>query len=283
MRSYELRQNEEERDKYMGAVASLLPVTLNEDWFRWRKMKPRHRDNRVEEASTALQRELDNIRRVAMPSVLELLQMGFERLPGWRHSVALTDGLPAAALRGRLVSLSFQHRMHPHISAFSREQFYTQEDPDALLSEPVQLLRDASTMEVDRAWGYARYARRAVWMEVPPQKKRSGDRKNSNRAEASKILDELDAFVEWASGNPRHDGRPWTVAVLSFYRGQEALLRDQLRRKSGLVGNTRNFWLPRNQEQEQRVQITLCTVDRFQGHEADLVLLSSSRAAPWGS
>lgn len=63
-----------------------------------------------------LDRSLTNIRRVAMPSILELLQRGFERLERQRGSIALTDGLPAAVLAERHVALAFQHRMHPEIS-----------------------------------------------------------------------------------------------------------------------------------------------------------------------
>ena len=58
------------------------------------------------------------------------------------------------------------------------------------------------------------------------------------------------------------------MAVLTFYRGQEAELRKELRKLCKQPGHTRNF------ELNPRVRITLCTVDRFQGHEADLVLLS---------
>lgn len=54
-----------------------------------------------------------------------------------------------------------------------------------------------------------------------------------------------------------------------FYRGQEKVLRFRLQKECKQPGNTRNFDLGNG-----RVHVTLCTADRFQGHEADLVLLS---------
>jgi superfamily I DNA and/or RNA helicase len=85
-------------------------------------------------------------------------------------------------------------------------------------------------------------------------------------------MQELTEFVAWAGEHPRPRGGAWEVAVLTFYRGQETQLRRRLQQFSGLYGNTRNFHMPRGGP--ARVHITLCTVDRFQGHEADLVLLS---------
>ena len=308
IRSYELRQNKMEKARYQQDIDGLLPRSLDEEWFHWRRMKPQ----RGERADEGLKRELQTIRRVAMPSILELLQTGFARLPGWNQSVALTDGLPTDVLAKRMVSLSYQHRMHPHISAFSREQFYTEGDKltdrqrsylrmygseyrfdqDYLLAPVVlgeleearrvyraraQLLQDANTMLAERAWGYSRYRHRALWLAVKPSRRR-GDPRNSNRAEAEAIIEEVQVFQQWASDNPRQDnrGRPrsWTVAVLTFYRGQEAFLRGLLQRESQLWGHSRNFYLPHGKPREAQIHVTLCTVDRFQGHEADLLLLS---------
>ena len=73
--------------------------------------------------------------------------------------------------------------------------------------------------------------------------------------------------------------RPWEVALLTFYKGQEAELRRRLQRESGQRGNTRNFRLPRS---SGKVHATLCTVDRFQGHEADIVFLSFVKSGAVG-
>lgn len=292
VRSYELRQNETERDRYLNALDGLVPGSLDST------------------DAEQLTKRLRTLRRVAFPSILELIQRGFERLEGWEQDVALTSGLPARTLKQRMVSLQFQHRMHPDISEFPREQFYTEaesekeadtkagEDPlddFALLFEaalegrqkyhepPMQLLRDARSMLSERAWNYARYARRALWIGVDPSKAKWGNRSNRNVAEAEVVLDELRHFVSWVQDNLRRDAygkeKPWEVAVLTYYRGQEALLRDRLQQLSGQHGNARTFQLPRGQH---AVHVTLCTVDRFQGHEADIVFLSFVKSGSVG-
>lgn len=287
IRSFELRQNLDEKAKYMKEIESLYPRTLGD------------------EERAKLTRALDTIRRVSMPSILELLQRGFERLPDKPgFGVALTDGLPKPALAQRMVSLSYQHRMHPDISRFPREQFYsdggagdsgTDEEQWGFVGgfyqqrrQPaaVALLRDARTMAVERQWSYGRYkAGRATWMNVQPDRQRT--RGNRNEAEVRRVLAELEAFVNWAASNPRRDRTgnqvAWEVGVLTFYRGQEALLCEALQGLSGLDGNTRNFQLPAGVPLDRRpVHVTLCTVDRFQGHEADLVLLSFVKSGSVG-
>jgi superfamily I DNA and/or RNA helicase len=87
---------------------------------------------------------------------------------------------------------------------------------------------------------------------------------------------ELAKFDEWAATNPRPDGRPWEVAVLTFYRGQERELRQELRRWSGLH-HARGRFL-RGPKAQPYLAVDLCTVDRFQGHEADLVILSIAKS-----
>ncbi len=274
IRSYELRQNPGDRQRYDDELAALMPLTLPPD-PRSEGKDPRRR----------LRDQLETVRRVALPSILELLQRGFERLPDQRDGVALTDGLPPAVLGERIVSLSFQHRMHPDISAFPRERFYSSGPPQSdendendenddeleLELKPHALLRDASPMAAERQWSYSRYARRALWLDTPPAQGRR-PHGNANPAEADRVMQELTEFVAWAGEHPRPRGGAWEVAVLTFYRGQETQLRRRLQQFSGLYGNTRNFHLPRGGP--ARVHITLCTVDRFQGHEADLVLLS---------
>lgn len=252
VRSYELRGNEDERRFYLAQLDALIPATL---------------DNGAREQ---LQRGLKNVERVAMPSILELLQRGFERLPGWSDDVALTAGLPKSHLGQRLVSLSHQRRMHPEISRFPREQFYTREGE--------QLLQDGYSLEEKRRWSFNQYARRAVWVDVAPPRKRIG-RKNENRAEADEIMRRVRSFVDWARSNPRTrqagggkgeeaEQGPWEVALLTFHRAQEALLRWALRDLTAERANTRSF------HPDRTVHVTLCTVDRFQGHEADVVFLS---------
>lgn len=260
IRAYELRHNQAEKDRYVKDLAMLLPMTLGEDSLEFRKRKLRTLPNgEIQTPRDALEEDLENMRRVSMPSILEILQSGAGSL-GWRDETALTQGLPKAVLDARQVSLSYQHRMHPEISIFPREQFYITDG----------LLQDAAGMSVKRNWEYARYAKRAVWLDIQPAQKGRGQPStgNSNPAEVDALMEELKAFGDWAATHPRQN-QPWEVAVLTFYRGQETELRTRLQKLCHQPGNSRNFQLPTG-----NVHITLCTVDSFQGHETDLVLLS---------
>lgn len=212
----------------------------------------------------AIRAEIDRVRRVALPSILESLRQGFERDPQARMSTALSDGLPASALQLRHVLLSTQHRMHPEIAAFPHEHIYEG-----------QALFTPEHMAEERTWTFRRHAHRAVWLDV-----RGGfdGRFNSNPAEAGAVIDELKAFDAWVANNPRLDGRPWEAAVLTFYRGQEREIRNHLRRWTRQGSGMRHF--TQGPKAKPHLTIELCTVDRFQGHEADLVIISFASARP---
>ena len=205
-----------------------------------------------------VQQEIDRVRRVALPSVLESLRHGFERTPGQRTRSALSDGLPRHVLDARHVLLSTQHRMHPKIADFSHVHIY---DEDALYTPEY--------MEAKRKWSYTRYAHRTVWRDVCGRFDR---RFNCNKDEAKSVLEELRHFDEWARVNPSPDGRSWAAAVLTFYRGQEREVRIHLRKWTKQNHAMRHF--ARGPKNLPYLRIELCTVDRFQGHEADIVLIS---------
>jgi hypothetical protein len=201
--------------------------------------------------------DVDRVRRVALPSVLESLQQGFERSTRQRSGTALSDGLPADRFAERHVLLEYQLRMHPEISAFSRQHIY---DGSAL--------KDPDDMAGRRVWSYGRYSHRSVWIDVRGR----FDGFNRNRDEARATTREVEAFCSWASTNPCPENRPWEAAVITFYRGQERELRDCLRRSTRQLGGHRHFHVGRGSP--PAVHIQLCTVDRFQGHEADIVFIS---------
>lgn len=210
---------------------------------------------------------IDRVRRVAFPSVLESLQSGFERRKDQRDGTALTDGLPALVFDARHVLLEFQHRMHPDISALPRVRVYGG-----------AALKDPADMEQRRSWSYAGYRHRAVWLHVDGRFQRG---RNRNDDEVDAVMRELERFRQWAHGEGKLVGgvaHPWEVAILTFYRGQERAMRERLRKVTRNATAFRRFDLTSRDRVEVRVE--LCTVDRFQGHEADVVFLSIANTKP---
>lgn len=195
------------------------------------------------------------LERIAMPSILESLERGYGVEASRGVRTALADGIPAAVLAARHEMLRYQYRMHPQISAFPRTEIYDDE-----------ALRDAADLERSRAWDYNRYTDRVAWLDVRtpvvPKTRR-------NDGEVTCIVQEVDAFAQWAGGQP--SGRPWSIAVICFYRDQERALRRALREMTGQRSSGRFFEIGSG---PNPVQLDLCTVDGFQGQEADVVMLS---------
>jgi len=204
-----------------------------------------------------------NIQRIALPSVLESLRYGFGR-KGAITPTTLSEGLPENVLAERHTRLTFQRRMHPEISTFPREHVYHG-----------QALIDPPDMLANREWpngGSRRYASRAVWLDV--QTRSSG----RSREEVVVVMDELKQFLAWAARNPRADGKLWEVAVLTFYRAQERELRGAVRSLSGERHAMQESVLKHSGAATASAHV--CTVDRFQGHEADIVFLSVANGWP---
>ncbi len=250
---YGLRLNQEEQDPNRNKRSNRQHLHCEIE-----QLLPYQDGNKVEE-------EIDRVRRVALPSILESLQCGFERNSKQRKKVtALTDGLPPDALEQRHVLLGTQHRMHPEIAAFSHEHIYNNE-----------ALHTPDYMESERTWGYGHYEYRAIWLDI------KGDFNHNshfNPKEAEAACSELHYFDRWAKDHPREDDRLWEVAILTFYRKQEEEIQGRLRSWTGQRRALHHFY--RGRKERPYLSIELCTVDRFQGHEADLVVISIANYRP---
>lgn len=197
---------------------------------------------------------IDAIRDVGVRSVIESFRVRRSNHAARREST-LTEAFAPHAWSQRAVLLEYQHRMHPDISQLPRDQFYEG-----------SALKDANTLDGREAgvgWSFMPdVPARRVWVDV-----RGHEEGGINQAEIDSMGRWLEAWRDYAAKNKRSDGKDWEVACLSFYNRQELGTRDMLRRLTGTQRGETRFELP-------NTTVVCATVDRFQGREADLVLLS---------
>lgn len=226
-----------------------------------------------------IRNRINTIANIALPSILECLIKGIQ---GRRTDVETTisKGFDQPALANRYSILQYQHRMHGDISNFPRRQFYQNNERQAL-----QDLQSPQPINSLRHWDYTRYPHRNVWKNVEGITRRNynyeeiNDRlspnqslirsgRNYNYEEINALLKELEAFVEYALKHPQPEGKTWSVACLTFYRGQEKRMRDKLREWCKMPNAISQFYYT------PKIHIKLHTVDKIQGQEADVVFLS---------
>lgn len=207
-----------------------------------------------EDLRRAADANMADAKAVALPSILQLLQHGYGRRD---DETVMTKGMPKKDFEPRHVLLQWQHRMHPDIAEFSRNNVYEQ-----------KALNTPKNVKTERYWEYDRYEHRFVWLDI---KEHSAT--TSNKTEADLIIQEITKFYNWACSNPRPSGVPWEVAVLSFYTKQACLLEQSLR---NLTSSPERHTFTMLNKGVPVLTIELRTLDSFQGHEADVVFLSMS-------
>lgn len=206
------------------------------------------------QSEQSVRNRIQTLRNVALPSILEGIQKGIKGKFN-QEETTLTKGFYPSELKQRHTKLKYQHRMHSTIAQYPSKVFYNDQ---ALLTH--------ESINQKRNWDYNAYNKRSIWLDV--NGKTFG---NKNLEEVKVIMKELDKFIGWVK-NQTHpdpidkDGK-WKVAVLSFYKGQEKLLRERLQSYCNQPNKHSQFM-------KDGVKVFLYTVDKFQGQEADIVFLS---------
>ena len=203
-----------------------------------------------------IEKKIKSTQKTCFPSILESLQNG--NGVDDEYDAALFKGLPEYAKESRFVRLEYQHRMHPDISKFSREKIYH----DIALKDPNEMINR-------RQMKKGLYEHRVTWVDV-----RGEEKDNANKKEADVLGKEILKLKEYLThtNNPFGKEDVPEIAILTFHRGQEWELRNTLREITEDKNKYRYFTLMDNDK--LLCNIELCTVDRYQGHEADIVYLS---------
>jgi RecA/RadA recombinase len=249
-REFQFRRREKSKNKLTERIEELIPKSCD----------------KVEDA-------VNGIAEIVFPSILESLVHGIEGRKGNVVST-ISHGFRKEYLLVRRTTLVYQHRMHSDISKFPRDHFYKKDkdrDTDALkdLVEPKHI-------DSLRAWDYTAYKKypsRNVWINVD-----GVEYENGNKKEVEVLMKHLKDFLQWAKDNKRREGNEesnvWEVACLTAYRRQEKLICEKLQALCNNESGKTNF---EYREGDHKINIRLHTVDKFQGHEADVVFLSMVR------
>jgi len=230
-------------------------------WLRYAKKKGETYENQIDRLlpkSIDVDGSVNWIKNIAFPSILESLSTNGQKLGG-RISNTLTKGFNDKELKCRSVTLTYQHRMHPEISEPPRKLFYS-ESGSRKTDRYERSLLDGDTEK--RSWEYDGFKSRRTWIDC------NGEigKNNSNEKEAARIINEVKKFGDWAKDHWNEKNDP-EIAILTFYKGQEAVLREKLRQLPGMSNKLSRF-------SYNTCSIRLATVDFFQGQEADIVFLS---------
>lgn len=225
------------------------------------KLMPAHR-------KTDALGELYLLGEIALPSILEALQIGIPKDSNKTTytPTSLSEGLIDDTKKERLTKLDYQHRMHEDISNLPRDLFYNKE-----------ALKDSNSLNSDRrknnGWNYQANAggNRRCWHHVGASAlaKSPYDRQDQMEEEIKALRKAIASFATWAKVHPpsgERKGKQWEIACLSFYTGQESKIFSLLKDELGQYDD--NGWFS-----GEHFKVKAATVDKFQGHEADLVFL----------
>ena len=247
IRAYETRTTQENYQYYMNQIRGLYPhFTILEEGND-------QNNNKNASLKEFVIKKVDLVKRIGLPSIVESIQNGVTKAKEEKYSYVLSDGFDKNILNRRHVLLEYQYRMHDDIAEFPRKFIY---EGTAL----------KNSQKTNRNWNYSRYPRRMVWINTFGDK---DDDENSNLSEVKNVINELVNFIKWAERNEKDkDDKVWEIAILTFYSAQERLIRKGLQ-KMFTTNKGRFFRYP-----NRNISVELCVVDRFQGHEADIVFLS---------
>ena len=186
----------------------------------------------------------------------------------------LAERLSHNKKQDRIVTLNVQHRMHPQIAEFNSSVVYGDQYfsgsrmvdrgvATRLLGTPLK--KEDSLVLLDTS---------LFGNEAMEQLDRGQRGKYVNVAEAKVIVEAIDDIARDLSSIPHPEDRYWEIAIISFYKAQANAIQRALR-VSDIVEPSGWKFLDKK---TKSVRIEVNVVDRFQGREADVVLLPMTRA-----
>ena len=251
-----LPQNRLDNDLTWGAQMAWRIISLSGHKNDSGRRVGQEIENLMPADDKAVRLGLEGVKKIALPSILQLLQYGY----GEKEGTIMTEGIPKEDFAKRHVLLQRQYRMHPEIAEFPRVHVYKG-----------RALETSEAVRSERKWQYDEYKRRSVWIDV------RGALQNRSKAEAKRIVEELVKFRAFArTAKPSH-GMPWEVAILTFYTNQQQTILSHIK---SIAQSKSEYEFALRDGDKEIVTIQCRTLDSFQGHEADLVFLSIANNHP---
>jgi len=183
------------------------------------------------------------LEEISLPSIIMLLQNGIKKRSTNPKKTILNSGLTEENKQNRFLTLEYQYRMHGDISRIPRKFIYD----------------DRALKDDTRTYASFQYINNKPRFEIRNVVCENIER-NKNEEEANAIVQELDLYFK----NSPNKGTK--IAILTFYNGQVYYLRQLLQK---YFSSNSKYSFKKN-----GIEVSLNTVDKFQGQEADIVYLS---------
>lgn len=262
-----------------GAIDALCHIPPRMD--RWREIGRQYAERNV------LPEELAGV-ELAEPGsfasrarlLAELVEMQEVAMTG---AFEFLRSLPAS----RVVGLDHQHRMRPELAAFSARCVYSQGYHSARSTRDLDL--PIPTLENPSIWIDTALQPPEERYEQPRDREWRGGGYH-NPLEVDVVREVLEHCIAWAEQGWRPEARgrerAFEIGVVSFYFEQARRLRDALWPVlKAEPGDGPSRWrrrAPRPAANGAAIEIHVSVVDRFQGQEKDVMILSGTRSNPKG-
>ena len=247
-------------EEYPEALAEIEPT--QEAWRLWSKAN----EDGEHGARGRLMAELFEVQQVSMPSVFERLL----RLPS-----------------SRIVRLNRQYRMLPQLVTFSRDAVY---EGDYLSAQARRGQPSLAIPTLDEP---------SIWIDtesMPAQKRYEYPRNQDwggghyyNPFEVNLAVEVVERAISWASESwheveeSSREPRPFELGIISFYVEQAKELKAAIFASAAEPDGGR--WRRRARRRAANgapIDLHVSIVDRFQGQEKDLIVISAARSNPVG-
>ncbi|WP_192820933.1 AAA domain-containing protein [Rufibacter sp. LB8] len=164
------------------------------------------------------------------------------------------------------IMLTTQYRMHEHIMGFSNRQFYHNE------LQAHESVRTATLSEVSQAFEPGLVVEFIDTAGCSFNDQTIGEGSSTANPEEADVLIKhlLQLLAGYEPGTPETEPKPLKIGIISPYRAQINYLNDQVEHQ------------PKLADLHQRRQLSVGTVDSFQGQERDIIYISMVRSNPEG-